>query len=210
MRYDPEAKLDYIESLLEDDAYDWWETVPHSLERPWVLTYDDFLRAFRNKYMPEAYQQSKMIEFTHLQQGELTIAEYEVKFDQLSRYATHMIATERAKCLKFVSGLRYEIKNRLTARDTQNFAELREAALWAERLEMEKIAAMEEPNIGAGSSRGLGKRKGTFQVATTNVRGRGMGVRGQMSGRGGGRVGSSSQSIYGREGRSGVQKLLCP
>ena len=152
MKYDPEAKLDYIESLLEDDAYDWWETVPHSLERPWVLTYDDFLRAFQNKYMPEAYQQSKMIEFTHLQQAEQTIAEYEVKFDQLSCYATHMIATERAKCLKFVSRLRYEIKNRLTTRDTQNFAELREAALWAERLEMEKIAAMEESNIGAGSS----------------------------------------------------------
>ena len=113
MRYEPEEKLDYIESLLEDDAYDWWETVPHSLERPWVLTYEDFLRAFKNKFMPEAYQQGKMMEFTHLEQGNQTVAEYEVRFDQLSRYAPHMIATERAKCLKFVSGLRYATRKDL-------------------------------------------------------------------------------------------------
>ena len=210
MRYDREEKLDYIESLLEDDAYDWWETVPHSLERPWVLTYEDFLRVFRNKFMPEAYQQGKMMEFTHLEQGNQTVAEYEVRFDQLSRYAPHMIATERAKCLKFVSGLRYAIKDRLTARDTQNFAELREAALWAERLEMERITAMEESNVETGSSRGLGKRKGTFQPSTANVRGRGMGNRGRMLGRGGGRIGSSSQTASGRGGRSGAQKPLCP
>ena len=86
----------------------------------------------------------------------------------MSRYVPHMIATERAKCLKFVVRLRYEIKNRLTARDMQNFVELREAALWAERLEMEKVAT-EEPNISSGSSRGAGKRKGTFQVSFANV-----------------------------------------
>ena len=59
-----------------------------------------------------------MMEFTHLEQGNQTVAEYELRFDQLSRYAPHMIATERAKYLKFVSGLRYAIKDRLIARDT--------------------------------------------------------------------------------------------
>ena len=44
MYYTPEEKLDYAVSLLQDDAYDWWMTVPHSQTRPWVLGYDDFLQ----------------------------------------------------------------------------------------------------------------------------------------------------------------------
>ena len=55
MYYTPEEKLDYAVSLLQEDAYDWWVTVPRSRVRPWVLTYDDFLKAFHNKYMPAAY-----------------------------------------------------------------------------------------------------------------------------------------------------------
>ena len=44
MEYTPEERLDYAVSLLQDDAYDWWETVPNSTVRPWVLTYMDFLQ----------------------------------------------------------------------------------------------------------------------------------------------------------------------
>ena len=44
MYYTPEEKLDYAISLLQDDAYDWWVTVPHSRTRPWVLGYEDFLQ----------------------------------------------------------------------------------------------------------------------------------------------------------------------
>ena len=48
MYYTPEEKLDYAVSLLQDDAYDWWVTVPYSRTRPWVLSYDDFLQVLAN------------------------------------------------------------------------------------------------------------------------------------------------------------------
>ena len=48
MYYTPEEKLDYAVSLLQDDAYDWWVTVPHSRTRPWVLRYEDFLQVLTN------------------------------------------------------------------------------------------------------------------------------------------------------------------
>ena len=95
----------------------------------------------------------------------------------------------------------------LTACDTQNFTELREAALWAKRLELEKDVT-EESNTSSSASRGTGKCKGTFQASTTNVRGKGMGIHGRFVGRRGGRIGTSSLDSKG--GRSGVQKPLCP
>ena len=48
MYYSPEEKLDYAVSLLQEDAYDWWVTIPHSRTRPWVLGYDDFLQVSRD------------------------------------------------------------------------------------------------------------------------------------------------------------------
>ena len=37
-----EEKFDYAVSLLQDDAYDWWETIPDSDAQPPKLTLDDF------------------------------------------------------------------------------------------------------------------------------------------------------------------------
>ena len=48
MYYTPEEKLDYVVSLLQEDAYDWWVTIPHSRTRPWVLEYDDFLQVLKD------------------------------------------------------------------------------------------------------------------------------------------------------------------
>ena len=67
-------------SLLQGDAYDWWETVPGALVRPPVLTYEDFLREFRDKYMPKIYCDKKQWEFLSLRQRTLTVAEYKVRF----------------------------------------------------------------------------------------------------------------------------------
>ena len=61
-----EDRFELVVSLLQGDAYDWWETVPGALVRPPVMTYDDFLREFRDKYMPEVYRDEKQREFLTL------------------------------------------------------------------------------------------------------------------------------------------------
>ncbi len=50
-----ELIFEYSISLLQGDVYDWWKTIPHSLVEPSVLTWNDFLREFRQKYVPDAY-----------------------------------------------------------------------------------------------------------------------------------------------------------
>ena len=78
LRSTEEEQFDFVVSLLQGDAYDWWETVPNATVRPPVLTYNDFLREFRDRYMPEIYRDEKQREFFNLKQRTMTVAEYEV------------------------------------------------------------------------------------------------------------------------------------
>ena len=52
MHYGDEEKFDYAVSLLQDDAYDWWETIPGSDAQPPNLTGMIFREEFQDKYMP--------------------------------------------------------------------------------------------------------------------------------------------------------------
>ena len=68
-----EQQFIFVVSLLQGDAYDWWETVPNVTARPPVLTYADFLREFRDRYMPEMYRDEKQREFLNLKQRNMTM-----------------------------------------------------------------------------------------------------------------------------------------
>ncbi len=61
-----DLKFEYSVSLLHGDVYEWWKTIPHSLVEPPVLTWDDFLREFRQKYVPNTYVDIKLQEFLSL------------------------------------------------------------------------------------------------------------------------------------------------
>ncbi len=66
LHYTDELKFEYLVSLLQGDAYDWWKTIPHSLVEPPVLTWDDFLQGFRHKYVIDTYVDQKLQEFLSL------------------------------------------------------------------------------------------------------------------------------------------------
>ena len=59
----------------------------------------------------------------------MTVAEYGLKFTQLSVYALNLISTEEEKCQKFEEGLSYDIRNRLTPYDLENFSRLMAVAV---------------------------------------------------------------------------------
>ena len=84
--------------------------------------------------MPEMYRDEKLREFLNLRQKSMTVAEYEVRFTQLSHYVPMMVATEWDKCQRFEDGLHYDIRSRLTLSDTRSYQELRAATTRVERL----------------------------------------------------------------------------
>ena len=63
----------------------------------------------------------------------MTVAEYGLKFTQLSVYAANLITTKEEKCQKFEEGLHYDIRSRLTPYDLENFSRLMAAAIRDEK-----------------------------------------------------------------------------
>ncbi|CAL1396460.1 unnamed protein product [Linum trigynum] len=68
--YPDDVKFDYVVALLEKDAYDWWLIVPGVVDNTVQLTWNDFLRLFKERYVPIVYQDQKKVEFLMLKQNE--------------------------------------------------------------------------------------------------------------------------------------------
>ena len=49
-----------------------------------------------------------------MEQGDMTMAQYEAKFTELSRFTLQLIVTEKEKTLKFQDGLKPYLKNKIS------------------------------------------------------------------------------------------------
>ena len=55
-----------------------------------------------------------MGEFVRLEQRDLTVAQYEAKFIELSRFSSQLISIEEEKALKFQDGLKPYLENKIS------------------------------------------------------------------------------------------------
>ncbi|XP_052876194.1 uncharacterized protein LOC128282004 [Gossypium arboreum] len=99
-------------SLLQEEAYLWWESVVRHLPDDQV-TWDLFQKEFQKKYIGELYIEEKKQEFLVLKQGNMSVLDYEREFSRLSRYTLEYVPTEADSCKRFLRGLRDEIKIQL-------------------------------------------------------------------------------------------------
>ncbi|XP_060170784.1 uncharacterized protein LOC132601736 [Lycium barbarum] len=154
------AKFKDVVSLLQKDAYNWWMIVPNAKARPPVLTWNDFVDAFRMKYVPPFYCDAKKKEFLDLQHRNMSIAEYQQKFLKLSRYAAGIISDEKNKCRRFEYGLNDSIRKSVAVLQHDNFGKLVSAAL--ARIDKEKASRNENKSKKANSDYGGPSKKGKF------------------------------------------------
>ncbi|KAA0065937.1 ty3-gypsy retrotransposon protein [Cucumis melo var. makuwa] len=90
---------------------------------------------------------AKQQEFLNLEQGDMTVEQYDAEFDMLSRFAPEMIATEAARADKFVRGLRLDIQGLVRAFRPATHAD-------ALRLAMD-LSLQERANSSKVTGRGL-------------------------------------------------------
>ena len=116
------------------------------------------------------------------------MAEYEVRFTQLSHYAPMMVATDKDWYRRFEEGLNYEIRDRLIPGDLRSFPDLKAAAIRVERLQKEKekyLASQKSKRTdirpGGESSGRSGKRPGYSTPTQFQGRGDSTGFRGGRS-----------------------------
>ena len=74
-----------------------------------------------------------MGEFVRLEQRDLTVAQYEAKFTELSRFTPQLIAIEEKKALKFQDGLKPYLKNKISILKLGVYLEVVDRALIAEK-----------------------------------------------------------------------------
>ncbi|KAL0288201.1 UNVERIFIED_CONTAM: hypothetical protein Scaly_2737300 [Sesamum calycinum] len=83
----PENRLKYIVSLFVGNALIWWRSLKRAYELR-EITWVEFQREFDDKYRPKMYRDKKRMDFLNLVQGdEQTVAEYELRFAALAKYA---------------------------------------------------------------------------------------------------------------------------
>nr|KYP35352.1 hypothetical protein KK1_043618 [Cajanus cajan] len=96
--------------MLVGEAEHWWRGTHHMLTaRGVVVDWECFRRVFLEKYFPESVRHAKKAEFMRLHQGGLSVSEYAMRFEHLTRFYSQAIS-EAWKCRKFAEGLRQELK----------------------------------------------------------------------------------------------------
>eukprot|EP00261_Vitis_vinifera_P040692 XP_019081935.1 PREDICTED: uncharacterized protein LOC109124301 [Vitis vinifera] len=83
--------------MLDKEADHWWRMTRRLLEDQGPITWRQFREAFYKKYFPDSVRRQKGGEFIRLEQGDMTVAQYEAKFTELSRFSPQLIATEEEK-----------------------------------------------------------------------------------------------------------------
>ena len=82
-----EQKASYATFMLDKEADHWWLITKSLLEDQGPVLWRRFREAFYKKYFPDSVRQQKMGEFIHLEQRDLTVAQYEAKFTELSHFS---------------------------------------------------------------------------------------------------------------------------
>ncbi|XP_059635395.1 uncharacterized protein LOC132277566 [Cornus florida] len=95
--------------MLIGNVLQWWESIT-TIEERTRLTYAEFQTRFDSKYFPLSVRSTMKTEFLDLQQGDMTVAEYEQRFINLSLFAPEEVDTEEKKRDHFVKGLIWPIK----------------------------------------------------------------------------------------------------
>ena len=90
------------------------------------MTWGAFKEVFLEKYFPKDVRNKKEMEFLELKQGSMTVAEYSAKFEELVRYFPHYQGREgeSSKCVKFLNGLRPEVKQAINYQGVRQFPQL--------------------------------------------------------------------------------------
>ena len=113
---------------LKDQAADWWQQYKDS--RPGqVISWENFCKDFRSHHIPTSVIEGMREQFRNLKQGSMTVYQYNVKFQNLARYAKQDIPDAKSKIYQFRGGLKDELQLALTLFEPDEFDKFYNMAL---------------------------------------------------------------------------------
>ncbi|KAG5551388.1 hypothetical protein RHGRI_009715 [Rhododendron griersonianum] len=135
-------KVSFAAYKLQGGAEHWWRSAKQQYkDKQDELVWSNFKKDFEEKYIPPAVKDQMRTEFLALRQGNMSVAEYQQKFDELSRYVGVLVEKETDKVWHFQRGLRFDIHGRVSLLDVKTLPKLVTKALTAENdLKEEKMS----------------------------------------------------------------------
>ena len=127
-----EEKTEYASYFLKNEANYWWESVK-ALEGVDMIEWGRFVELFLEQYFPEHVQSQLELDFLELKQGDKSVAEYEKKFMELSRFVSAYVDTDLKKAKRFQQGLRSDIRISVAALRLKTYADVVQTASVIER-----------------------------------------------------------------------------
>nr|XP_017245279.1 PREDICTED: uncharacterized protein LOC108216926 [Daucus carota subsp. sativus] len=109
--------------MLKGEANYWWEA-KKKLEGSNVIPWARFTELFLEKYFPKHLENQMEIKFLELKQGNMSVAVYEAKFTELSRFAPYQVDTDEKKARRFQQGLKPWIQSRVVVFEITSYATL--------------------------------------------------------------------------------------
>ena len=132
-----ERKVNIAAFLLEERALNWWTSLISGQSQGAKVIWEDFKREYYQQYFIDRYQDENKREFTSLTQENMSVADYEVTFIELSRFVEAFVTDEREKCRLFQDGLNLPIKAKTRMQHYNSYSELVQEELEANEIEKE-------------------------------------------------------------------------
>ena len=105
-----ESKMPLAEFQLKEHAHDWWSTEKLNLREQ--VTWERFKEMFYEKYFPSSTRDKMLGQLLSLQQGDKSLAEYEMEFNRLIKFTPPEIKdNERTRVQKFRDGLNLKLQH---------------------------------------------------------------------------------------------------
>ncbi|XP_028110630.1 uncharacterized protein LOC114309129 [Camellia sinensis] len=144
---DSELRVTLTSYYLKGDTNQWWKYAKGQVEPTW----EAFMVAFQDKYLPPTVRERLRQEFQDLKQLNMSVAEFEAAFSSLSRFAPKLVATEEHRCIEIEKKLRTKILFKVAGNMIRNYDCLVEVTA-----HVEITVEAEEKRIRGSRSRGRG------------------------------------------------------
>ncbi|GKE26683.1 zinc finger, CCHC-type, retrotransposon gag domain protein [Tanacetum coccineum] len=131
----PRQRVKYASHLLKGEARHWWNMIKIARgdDVSSVMTWEDFEDLEMENYCPQELMDKLEEEFLKLQQNDMTVPKYTVKFNEKARFAKYQVATEERKIKQYIWGLRARIMGPVQQARPSTFQEAVELALMVEK-----------------------------------------------------------------------------
>ncbi|XP_017227835.1 uncharacterized protein LOC108203426 [Daucus carota subsp. sativus] len=149
-----EKKTIFVGFMFRVEANYWWEA-KRGMEGTTTIPWDRFTHLLLEKYYPKHLE----IKFLELKQGNMTVAEYENKFSELSRFVPHLVDREENRSWRFQQGLKPWIRNRVAILEITSYATMvQKATIVENRTELYSKDKGGTKRKFSGENEGSGRR----------------------------------------------------